>query len=107
MLNAIEGRWSETDWYGEVVMDGVVLDHRPSLRVANHSPDGFAWGYQGSGPAQLALAILLNVGVAPSRALLLYVEFMDQFVAAVHDRAPFRLRVDVLGWVLERATLCP
>ncbi|GAH94857.1 unnamed protein product, partial [marine sediment metagenome] len=32
-----------------------------SLRVCSHSPDGFNWGYGGSGPAQLALAILLEV----------------------------------------------
>jgi hypothetical protein len=32
----------------------------PSLRHRNHSPDGFEWGYHGSGPAQLALAILLH-----------------------------------------------
>ena len=31
-----------------------------SLRVWNHSPGGFEWGYGGSGPAQLALAILLD-----------------------------------------------
>lgn len=34
------------------------LDPRYDLR--NHSPDGFAWGYGGSGPAQLALAILAH-----------------------------------------------
>ena len=28
-----------------------------SLAVRNHSPTGPAWGYDGSGPAQLALAI--------------------------------------------------
>lgn len=32
-----------------------------SQKVWNHSPDGFEWGYGGSGPAQLALAILLDV----------------------------------------------
>ena len=32
-----------------------VLDPRNDLR--NHSPDGFQWGYGGSGPAQLALAM--------------------------------------------------
>jgi hypothetical protein len=26
----------------------------------NHSPDGFSWGYEGSGPAQLALAIIAH-----------------------------------------------
>ena len=29
-------------------------------QVVNHSPDGFEWGYTGSGPAQLALAILCD-----------------------------------------------
>jgi hypothetical protein len=28
--------------------------------IVNHSPRGFAWGYTGSGPAQLALAILAD-----------------------------------------------
>lgn len=32
----------------------------PSLRLRNHSPTGFEWGYAGSGPAQLSLAILLH-----------------------------------------------
>src|SRR5262245_12952424 len=28
--------------------------------IRNHSPTGFSWGYDGSGPAQLALAILAD-----------------------------------------------
>lgn len=32
----------------------------PSEAVRNHSPTGFEWGYGGSGPAQLALALLLD-----------------------------------------------
>lgn len=31
-----------------------------SLKVRNHSPSGFEWAYQGSGPAQLALTLLLD-----------------------------------------------
>lgn len=30
------------------------------LDLRRHSPDGFNWGYSGSGPAQLALAILAD-----------------------------------------------
>ncbi|MGB9648263.1 MAG: DUF6166 domain-containing protein [Stellaceae bacterium] len=30
----------------------------PRQELRNHSPTGFEWGYGGSGPAQLALAIL-------------------------------------------------
>jgi hypothetical protein len=32
-----------------------------SQQIMNHSPDGFSWGYNGSGPAQLALAICLEL----------------------------------------------
>ena len=32
-----------------------------SQKYRNHSPDGFAWGYGGSGPAQLALALCLVI----------------------------------------------
>ena len=35
------------------------LDTRSDL--VNHSPDGFEWGYVGSGPAQLALALLADL----------------------------------------------
>lgn len=44
----------------EVFVDGKRLDPKDSQAIINHSPDGFNWGYQGSGPAQLALAILLD-----------------------------------------------
>jgi hypothetical protein len=44
----------------EVYVDGKFLDPRPSQAAYNHSPDGFNWGYGGSGPAQLALAILMK-----------------------------------------------
>lgn len=30
----------------------------PRFDIVNHSPDGFEWGYLGSGAAQLAFAIL-------------------------------------------------
>ncbi len=43
----------------EVHVDGKWLSPQYSQSIHNHSPDGFMWGYGGSGPAQLALAILL------------------------------------------------
>lgn len=45
----------------EVWLDGKPLDPAPSQKVRNHSPDGYNWGYFGSGPAQLALAIVLRL----------------------------------------------
>lgn len=50
------------DWL-VIVEEGAIvrpLDPKPSQKINNHSPDGFSWGYGGSGPAQLALAILLD-----------------------------------------------
>jgi len=41
-----------------VTVDGRRLN--PRLDLWNHSPSGFEWGYPGSGPAQLALAILAD-----------------------------------------------
>lgn len=45
-----------------VLVDGNVL-HLAELGrdEARHSPDGFEWGYGGSGPAELARAILVTV----------------------------------------------
>jgi hypothetical protein len=42
----------------KVTVDGRSLPPRNDL--FNHSPLGFEWGYEGSGPAQLALALLMD-----------------------------------------------
>jgi hypothetical protein len=69
------------------------------LDVANHSPDGFAWGYEGSGPAQLALALLCDT-IGESRATLLYQDFKRFFVAALSPDEPWELSAnDILAWV--------
>lgn len=52
----------------------------PSRRIWDHSPTGFEWGYGGSGPAQLALAILFDAtgrrGLASCRYQTLKWEFI-------------------------------
>ena len=45
----------------EVWLDGHQLYPGESQKIINHSPDGFNWGYGGSGPSQLALAIILHL----------------------------------------------
>ena len=46
-----------------VTSDAGVLLYQlaPRNDLQNHSPDGFSWGYGGSGPAQLALALAADV----------------------------------------------
>lgn len=56
----------------EVTVDGEPLPPRLDLR--NHSPLGFEWGYAGSGPAQLSLAILARE-VGDELAMSHYMEF--------------------------------
>lgn len=84
-----------------VTINGKVLDPGPSQRVRNHSPDGFAWGYEGSGPAQLALAILL-VALPRGRAQELYQQFKREFIAPQPMDAPWSLDVDVVIWASEQ-----
>lgn len=44
-----------------IMEDGTQQSLRPRLDIAHHSPSGFEWGYNGSGPCQLAVAILVDV----------------------------------------------
>ena len=108
-----------------------LLDPRYDLQ--NHSPDGFAWGYEGSGPAQAALAILADalqattvysetiVGQtlpADAVAQRYYQDFKRAFISRFPSGKRFELSlVNVLTWfcsihgdwtpgVTERST-CP
>lgn len=58
-----------------------LLTPGPSQAVCNHSPTGFEWGYAGSGPAQLALAILLDFTQSRDLAERYYQEFKVAYVA--------------------------
>ena len=67
-----------------VTVDGHPLN--PRLDLWNHSPTGFEWGYGGSGPAQLALAILADHCKDDERAL----NFHQRFKWAVIAELPGR-----------------
>ena len=59
----------------------------PRLDLRNHSPTGFEWGYGGSGPAQLALALLADHLNDEVRALQLYQSFKRSVVAGLPDQS--------------------
>ncbi len=78
------------------VVDGPdhrLLELEPSFKLARHSPTGFEWGYSGSGPAQLALAMMLEYYLAAGAsiedaghtALAHHQEFKRQIVANMPD----------------------
>lgn len=96
----IEGRRGEA---GSVVsVNGSVLDLDKSLSLRRHSPTGFEWGYAGSGPAQLALAILLEIA-AEETALALYQVFKREWLTGIRN-SEWRLRsAEVEKWLREGA----
>src|SRR3954447_19020797 len=72
----------------EVLVNGRQL--KPRLDLWNHSPTGFEWGYGGSGPAQLALALLADHLGNEEEAVVLHQEFKRAVVAQLPHR----------GWTL-------
>ena len=68
-----------------VTVNGEPLD--PRLDLANKSPSGFEWGYLGSGPAQLALAILADHLADDHQAQRLYQRFKEQVIAPIQEDA--------------------
>jgi hypothetical protein len=67
------------------------------LDLANHSSSGFEWGYAGSGPSQLALAILSDaVGDEQAR----YFGNYEVFKFAKIGQLPH------LGWVITQEEVC-
>lgn len=80
-------------------MNGVRIAPGRSQRLRNHSPDGFNWGYGGSGPAQLALAILLFVGIPDEDALRLYQNFKWDFIARLPFNEDASFDVNLEDWL--------
>lgn len=75
----------------EVWLDGIPLDPKPSQSVHNHSPDGFNWGYGGSGPSQLALAIVLKIKGSPAD----YQDFKWQTIANIPQDEDFKIEFEL------------
>lgn len=69
--------------------------------VTRHSPDGFEWGYGGSGPADLALNILLMF-VEESVANLHYQDFKWAFIASLPEEGGVIQREAIVKWLEER-----
>lgn len=84
--------------YVEVVTieNDVETRHRLS-HVVRHSPDGFNWGYGGSGPSDLALSIAYDC-LSKEDAERYYMHVKARFVAPAGPK----LRIDaddVVAWI--------
>ena len=75
-------------------------------RITKHSPDGFEWGYGGSGPADFALNILsVFIGEEAARAGGLYQDFKWDFVATLPEEGGIIQREEILLWIEKKKSI--
>jgi hypothetical protein len=92
---AFAGFWDAgTVLVEETGQKGRVLNAR--LEIRNHSPTGFAWGYGGSGPAQLALAICCDALGDVEKAQRVYQEFKRGVIERLDGNSGFRIEADAV-----------
>lgn len=78
-----------------VAADGTELEKRYDLLSA--SPSGFEWGYRGSGPAQLAIAMLSDA-YGDQFACDNYQRFKDEVIAALPEHGWTLTTEDIDEW---------
>lgn len=71
-------------------------------RIVDHSPDGFEWGYGGSGPADLALNIL-SLLLPKRKAYELHQEFKWEFIATMPEKGGIIKKEDIIEWIESRS----
>jgi hypothetical protein len=70
------------------------------LDLQNHSPTGFAWGYGGSGPHQLALALLSDATGDDRLAINYYRHYVVDVISTLDMDQPFEVsQVSILAWL--------
>ena len=78
-----------------------ILSPAASQKLINHSPDGFNWGYSGSGPAQLALGLLLDATHDPATAMRYYQDFKFDIVSGWGENWSITA-TEILDWLTKR-----
>lgn len=81
--------WRDLNGEAHVEVDGRPLN--PRLDLDNHSPTGLEWGYAGSGPAQLALALIADATGDDQRALKRHQRFKWEYVAKLPQNDPWEI----------------
>jgi len=77
------------------------LDPRNDIR--SHSPTGFEWGYIGSGPTQLALALLADATEDDETALRLYHRYKGRFISTLPHSSWIITQAQILEWVKQQS----
>jgi hypothetical protein len=72
--------------------------HASVPHAVRHSPSGMEWGYSGSGPADLALSVLLALTDEPT-ANMLYHRFKHEVVTTITEEGGVLRADDIRRWV--------
>ncbi len=93
MAKTYHGSLEETKRGGRIVEvvddEGRIRPLSPRLDLWNHSPTGFMWGYGGSGPAQLALALAADALGDDQRAVRIHQRLKWDRIAKLDQDQPF------------------
>ena len=89
----IKGKRVDRECVVVIKSDHIAAPLDPHTDLVNHSPDGFEWGYTGSGPTQLAFAIMFEYAKskfpleidAYKYAIAHYIKFRNDFIANVQE----------------------
>lgn len=100
-MKLYEGTLAGTDMLVTVKEGNSFRDLDLRLDLANHSPTGFAWGYAGSGPAQLALALLADC-CGEAMAQKRYMAFKRALIAILPQDEPWAISDTVVTAIAER-----
>lgn len=103
MKRYVGTRTAGQEW-AVTVEDSTVGKAVALAHIDRHSPGGFSWGYAGSGPADLALAILADhLGWEPPEEI--YQQFKDEVIAALPQYAEWRFdSMQVALWLARHLT---
>ena len=80
---------------GRAIVEGV--EHN----IMQHSPDGFEWGFGGSGPAELALNILSQY-LSLDDAQKYHQNFKWQFITPIPEAGGVIKRDEIISWIVHQ-----
>lgn len=92
-MKTYRGQLEDTGGGNVIVQNGDEVYPLPlRLDLKNHSPTGFSWGYWGSGPSQLALALLVDHFGDDKKAIEFYQEFKRRVIGRLPKNESWEMR---------------